>query len=525
MTHELKWSVKTDSFHQEGTCSELNHEIHLRCSGLHGTLESVTALLKIPVTPDTRIFMNGYQTWTWCREQKLDGKTRGVNRIPSFLLKKYAFDRYGDYHFTDYPYRNGFHQGESWCYFRNGDQYLLIASTSEEGGYTQFFYEEQNGTLRIERDCAGVEADEAYPLLDLYLAEGKESEVFDGWMEAARIKPLPARKLYGYSSWYNRYQNITEPAIQNDLKGCRTIFEPGDLFQIDDGWEPYVGDWLNPDPRKFPGGMKAQADAIHTAGFKAGIWLAPFAAEEKSDLFQEHPDWILKHEGKPWKSGCNWSSFYGLDLDHPEVQNYLKEVFHQVFDEWGFDLVKLDFLYAAAPFGTLKESRAARMIRVMQFLRELCGSHPILGCGVPVMPAFGLTEYCRTSCDVSLDWDDVLYMRGFHRERNSTKHAIETNLARRQLNGRAFGSDPDVFFLRTENCRLTEAEKNLLATLDALTGTVFLTSDDPGSYTEAMKQKYREYRHMTEAKVESVSLDSGITITYVLDGVRHVFHS
>lgn len=83
----------------------------------------------------------------------------------------------------------------------------------------------------------------------------------------------------------------------------------------------------------------------------------------------------------------------------------------------------------------------------------------ILGCGVPVMPAFGLVDYCRVSCDVGLDWDDVWYMRLFHRERVSTKQALNNTVFRRQLNGRAYGSDPDVFFLREENCKLT-AEQN-----------------------------------------------------------------
>ena len=47
------------------------------------------------------------------------------------------------------------------------------------------------------------------------------------------------------------------------------------------------------------------------------------------------------------------------------------------------------------------------------------------------MPAFGLVDYCRVSCDVSLDWDDVWYMRLFHRERVSTKQAINNTLFRR----------------------------------------------------------------------------------------------
>ena len=41
----------------------------------------------------------------------------------------------------------------------------------------------------------------------------------------------------------------------------------------------------------------------------------------------------------------------------------------------------------------------------MELLRTWCGQKQILGCGVPVMPAFGLVDYCRVSCDVGLDWD------------------------------------------------------------------------------------------------------------------------
>ena len=104
------------------------------------------------------------------------------------------------------------------------------------------------------------------------------------------------------------------------------------------------------------------------------------------------------------------------------------------------------------------------------------------------MPAFGLVEYCRVSCDVGLDWDDVWYMRLFHRERVSTKQALNNTVFRRQLNGRAYGSDPDVFFLREENCKLTAEQKRTLATVNALLGNVFLTSDMPSRYTEAQRQ-------------------------------------
>ena len=158
----------------------------------------------------------------------------------------------------------------------------------------------------------------------------------------------------------------------------------------------------------------------------------------------------------------------------------------------------------------------------MELLRSWCGQKTILGCGVPVMPAFGLVDYCRVSCDVGLDWDDVWYMRLFHRERVSTKQAINNTVFRRQLNGRGYGSDPDVFFLREENCKLTAEQKRTLATVNALLGNVFLTSDMPSRYTDAQRAEYRRLRRVFEhAKQVEVETENGvITIRYSLDEKR-----
>ena len=268
------------------------------------------------------------------------------------------------------------------------------------------------------------------------------------------VRPRTREPLAGYTSWYNRYQNISEESIGQDLRGCAGRLQPGDLFQIDDGWEPAVGDWLEPDPRKFPGGMGAMADAIHKRASGPGCGWPP-SWRRRAPPLAEHPDWLLQVDGKPWYCGSNWGGFYALDIDHPEVVAYLEEVFRRVFDEWGFDLVKLDFLYAAAPFGSETETRGGRMIRAMELLRELCGDKLILGCGVPVMPAFGLVDYCRIGCDVGLDWDDKPHMRLAHRERVSTRQAIGNTIFRRQLNGRAWLNDPDVFFLREDNLKLS----------------------------------------------------------------------
>ena len=523
MTEMLHWYAETTGGVRQGDAP-----VHPGCGAVHlsadlpaGTLKAVRATLPWTMEADERLFMNGYQTWTYSPELDRNGKLRGTDHIPGFLRKKYAFDRYGDYHFAPYGHQKGQSHGFSYCYFRKGTQFRLVASLDEKPGYTILRYDSGKALLTLERDCAGVEhSGGSFPLLDLFFAEGGETEVFDGWFQAMGIKPRTEKKLAGYSSWYNRYQDITEDTIREDLTGCRSLLCPGDLFQIDDGWEPEVGDWLETDAQKFPHGLKGMAEEIHASGFQAGLWLAPFVCEKDSALFRQHPDWLLKVNGAPWCCGSNWSSFYALDIDNPAVLEYLRRVFDRVLNDWGFDLVKLDFLYGAAPFGNARESRAARMYRAMELLRTWCGQKQILGCGVPVMPAFGLVDYCRVSCDVGLDWDDVWYMRLFHRERVSTKQAINNALFRRQLNGRAYGSDPDVFFLREENCKLTAEQKRTLATVNALLGNVFLTSDMPSHYTDAQRAEYRRLRTLFEhaTQVQAEAENDRLYIRYLLDG-------
>lgn len=477
-----------------------------------GRVITASASMKVLDTADTRAFMNGYQTWTYCPEYTAKSRIRGMHGIPKVVKSMFSLDRYGDYHFVDYPNKRGVVHGVSYCYFREGDRFLLIASLDETNGYTLFEYDYSAERLIIRRDCEELEVEGGFEVFSLFFAEGSEDEVFDAWFAAMGVKPITAEPISGYSSWYNRYQNISDETISDDLAGCAKALSSGDLFQIDDGWETFVGDWLDCDRKKFPRGMGVSAEAIHNNGYKAGLWLAPFVAQKGSKLIEEHPDWLYKHNGEPWLLGGNWGGFYSLDIDNPEVVDYIERVFARVFDEWGFDLVKLDFLYGAAPFGSEKETRAARMIRAMKLLRRVCGDHAILGCGVPVMPAFGLVEYCRVSCDVSLDWDDKPWMRMLHRERVSTRQAMGNTVFRRELNGRAYLSDPDVFFLREKNIRLSPAQKLKLAKINALFGGVLLTSDNIGEYDGSALAAFKDIMNLRGARVTGVDV-TGRTIT------------
>ena len=496
---------------------------HIAVELPEGVIERMTARLARRTDAREKIFMNGFQSWTYCPEYGKNDKIHGLERLPRLLVRLLGLDRYGDYYFTDYPHAPGKTHGESWCYFRRGERFELLASLDERPGYTLFAYDAASGALSLTRDCEGLACGGVFHAFDLFWAEGNEDEVFDGWFASLGVKPRTQERLCGYSSWYNRYQNISEQSIREDLAGCAALLQPGDLFQIDDGYEPAVGDWLEPDAKKFPGGMKKLADEIHAKGFRAGLWLAPFVAQKGSRLVSEHPDWLLQKDGKPWYCGCNWGGFYALDIDRPGVRDYLTRVFRRVLDEWGFDLVKLDFLYGAAPFGSERESRAGRMYRAMAWLRELCGDKRILGCGVPLMPAFGLVDYCRIGCDVGLDWDDKPWMRNIHRERVSTRQSIGNTVFRRQLNGRAWLNDPDVFFLREDNIKLSPREKEALYTVNALLGGVLLCSDNMARYGEAAREQYHRLLRLREAEQIRVHADKGLALSYRLDGTDYHF--
>lgn len=487
-----------------------------------GVIRSVKAALGLSLAGGERIFMNGYQTWTWCPEYDADGRTAPPKPMPRPLTRYFGIDRYGDYHFVDYPNKPGVTHGESYCYFRLGERYRLFASLDERPGYTLFKYDSRAERLSVERDCAGLRCGGDFHVLDLFWAEGGEDEVFDGWFDAMGIRPRTAERLAGYSSWYNRYQCIDEGSILGDLEGCSGVFRAGDLFQIDDGWETAVGDWLEADGTKFPGGMAAMAELIHRRGLKAGLWLAPFVCQRGSKLMREHPDWLLRVGGKPWYCGSNWGGFYSLDIDKPEVCDYVERSLHTALFDWGYDLVKLDFLYGAAPFGNERETRAGRMTRAMELLRRACGDKLLLGCGVPLMPAFGLADYCRISCDVGLDWDGRRITRGVNREFVSTRRAISNSVFRRQLNGRAWLSDPDVFFLREDNLHLSDREKYTLATVNSLFGGLLLCSDDVSRYSPAAMEQYRQLLKNRDASDIRVEADGGLRVCYTVDGVREI---
>ena len=471
-----------------------------------------------------QFFANGYQSWTTSREYKRGDTQYGLRGPSKLPFARNIAGVSGDYHFTVYG-RELFHSF-TYTYLRNDSKVELFGSVNERTGYTIFYADMKENVFVISKDVEGLTVNGEYELLHTVHTVGSYDEVFDRYFEAYPLKHTGRVDHFaGYTSWYNYFQNIDEKIILRDLEGLRRAGDAANIFQIDDGYETKVGDWTL-DSAKFPNGMASVVDKIHAAGFKAGLWIAPFAAEFKANIVKEHPEWLLKTpSGKNQFSGIAWGGFYAFDIEIPEVRAYIKAFFDKVFDEWGFDMVKLDFLYAACIQPRNNKTRGQLMCEAMDFLRECCRDKIILGCGVPLGPAFGIVDACRISCDAELSFKERYYTKVTNQEIISAKMSMNNSIFRRHLNGRIMANDPDVFFLRDDGlkpAKFTMEQKKLLAKINNMFGSVLFVSDDINNYDDEKMEILLESYKPFDGKVlgaEYVSHDE-IAITYEQNGVK-----
>lgn len=474
------------------------------------TAKQGVTLKTLEVTTDqqfqegTKALVNGFQCWTETQEYTAEDKLKPLRPIARGIAKYY-----GDYTFHKYPKRKGMLHGYTYAYLRLPDGRIhLTGSLDESQGYTILQYDLQNGGTLLARDCEGKKLAQGdnYIALDLYESVGDETAAFDIYDKLARQAtekltkskrlghvPPVAPNRPGWTSWYHYFHDIDEEIILSNLHAFKSRNVPIEMFQIDDGYQKSVGEWTEAN-EKFPNGMGYIADSIHAAGYKAGIWLAPYIVEKKSKIAEEHPDWLLKDEkGKPISAGFNpgWSgAYYGLDIYNSEVQGYLKHTLGMIFNAWKYDMIKVDFLFAAAISPPPGKTRGEVMTDAMLMLREWSGDKLILGCGVPLGPSMHLVDYCRVSSDIHMKWEQHILKWLHARERLSSWNATTTTIARRHLGGRFFGNDPDVFVLRSEKNKLKPEQKHTMFLVNNLFGNLVLHSDNIDNYDAEQMNLY-----------------------------------
>ncbi len=433
---------------------------------------------------DDKFFVNGYQSWSTSREYTKNDMQHSAGTWLKYLKADEFAGLASDMWLCKKETEKGSFHSHCYTYIKSGSAFEFIGSLSEQNGFTLINADLNANKLSVQKEVEGAVIDSEVQLFDIALLKGDEAYVFDEYFKLMGVKKPKLDHLAGYTSWYNYFQKINEKIIIRDLNAMDIVKEDVNIFQIDDGYETFVGDWLDPNPDKFPNGMKYIADKIHDKGYLAGIWIAPFNVQIKSRIYKEHPDWVIKNsKGKP-QLGCQgWGGAYTLDLYNAEAREYIRHFFDVILNEWGYDMVKLDFLYSECMLPRNGKSRGTIMCEAMDFLRECCGDKLILGCGVPLGAAFGRVDACRISCDVDLQYKDRFYAPlNLSIELPSAKNAINNTIFRRQLNHRVFVNDPDVFFLRYSNLRFTTEQKILLGFINHICGDILFVSDDMNEY-------------------------------------------
>jgi alpha-galactosidase len=241
--------------------------------------------------------------------------------------------------------------------------------------------------------------------------------------------------------------------------------------------------------------MQALADRIKATGRKAGLWLAPFLVVPSSSLYREHRDWLLRDNyGKLVPAGCNWGErLFTLDTTHPDALKWLDALLKKV-RFWGYDYVKLDFLYAGALPGRrhVDMPREAAYRAGLKVIREALGDAYFLTCGAPILPSIGLCDAMRIGPDVAGQFSS-------HRDDNllvnftspGACNALRTSLHRLWL-APLLHTDPDVVYFRTRQNDLTAEQRSLVQNL-ALICNFKATSDVPAWLTDAERTDLRTF--------------------------------
>ena len=281
----------------------------------------------------------------------------------------------------------------------------------------------------------------------------------------------------GWCSWYYFANRVSEADIVSNLETMAATKHPAEYVQVDDGYQSSTGDWLAPN-EKFPSGMAPLAARIREAGYRPGIWLAPFVMHEDSTVLRDHPEMALKlHSGETlfvetWLGRCAV-----LDCTHAASEAWLRDVFRTVTRDWAYEYLKLDALsYAAASprfvrFAQPGTTAPGNLRRGLEIIREAVGDETfILGCTCHFGPAVGLVDAMRVGPDVREVWADG--------PSPSVKHALRMTLQRNWMHNRWWVNDPDCLIVRDTDTALSEAEVRFLATGIAVSGGMVVASDD-----------------------------------------------
>lgn len=235
--------------------------------------------------------------------------------------------------------------GAALCY--SGNYKLRIDTDDSEYHHFYAGINEDNSSYNLAKG-------EVFRTPELALTYSKEglsgsSRNFHRWARIYKLAHGTSLRKILLNSWEGVYFDINEQGMGQMMSDIKSM--GGELFVMDDGWfgdkfprksdNSSLGDW-KVDKRKLPNGIGGLVKNAQKHGIKFGIWLEPEMANTTSELYEKHPDWILKAPERDPITGRGGTQLV-LDLTNPEVQNFIFGVVDNLMtDNPEIDYIKWD---------------------------------------------------------------------------------------------------------------------------------------------------------------------------------------
>lgn len=164
---------------------------------------------------------------------------------------------------------------------------------------------------------------------------GEASRQLQRWARKYRVLDGEGNRLTLLNNWEATYFNFDENKLAALFKDANKLGV--DMFLLDDGWfgnkyprnndNAGLGDWQE-NVKKLPSGIGYLIKEAKAARVKFGIWIEPEMVNPKSELYEKHPDWVIRQPERPEKYYRNQLV---LDLSNPEVQDFVFGVVDNLF--------------------------------------------------------------------------------------------------------------------------------------------------------------------------------------------------
>ena len=175
------------------------------------------------------------------------------------------------------------------------------------------------------------------------------SRNFHKWGRKYKLMHGDKERKILLNSWEGVYFDINQQGMDQMMKDIASM--GGELFVMDDGWfgDKYprktdnssLGDWVV-DKNKLPDGIEGLLRDAKKNGVKFGIWIEPEMSNTTSELYEAHPDWIVKAPKRDAVLGRGGTQVV-LDLANPKVQDFVFSIVDNLMSKYPeIDYIKWD---------------------------------------------------------------------------------------------------------------------------------------------------------------------------------------